>query len=91
MDQARFDSLAREIGSSGARRTLLGGLALGALGALGWETGNIAHEGLAAGRCRDGQRQCHGKCCPRRGPVCCKNWCCKKGYRCCGNHSCCQK
>ena len=89
VDSLRFDGLTRDLAwHRGSRRQLLGRLVGGLLGGLG--IAQFALVAPAKGRCRKGQHKCHGNCCPRRGPVCCKKGCCKKGFRCCGN-KCCKK
>jgi hypothetical protein len=90
MDTLRFDNLARDLSKhTGSPRRRLILLAGGLTGGL--VLGSIAMVETADGRCRKKQHKCHGKCCPSRGPVCCKNYCCKKGYRCCGNKTCCKR
>ena len=46
MDDFRFDTLARTLGTAGSRRRALGGLLAGTLGMLGWHGGDesAAHE-----------------------------------------------
>jgi hypothetical protein len=88
MDGSRFDSFARDLASwPGTRRRLVPGVVLGLLG--GTIVMPLAYE-AEAGRCHKGDHKCHGKCCPSRGPVCCKHGCCKKGFKCCnGGRACC--
>jgi hypothetical protein len=88
MDGSRFDGFARELVTwPGTRRRLVPGVMLGLLG--GTIVAPLAYE-VEAGRCRKGDHKCHGKCCPSRGPVCCKHGCCKKGFKCCnGGRACC--
>ena len=90
MDTTRFDTLVRDIARTpGTHRRkfmlLVGGLVGGLVIA------PIAQVETVEGRCRKGQHNCKGKCCPDRGPVCCKSYCCKKGYKCCGGGKCCRK
>ena len=90
MDHVQFDTLVRNVSRQpGTPRRkfvrLVGGLVAGLVIA------PLAQIETAEGRCRQSQHNCHGKCCPSRGPVCCRNYCCKKGYKCCGNKKCCKK
>jgi hypothetical protein len=89
MDGSRFDGLTRGlIARPGTRRLLAVALVAGFLGRT--VEAPMAHEASAAGRCHKGDHKCHGKCCPSRGPVCCKHGCCKKGFKCCnGGRACC--
>ncbi|HEU5434547.1 MAG TPA: hypothetical protein VFU81_22935 [Thermomicrobiales bacterium] len=98
MEGSRFDGLIRDAAAAAAnRRQLAFGLAVGL--ATGAVVMPMAHEAAAApeaagGNCGHGRHHCHGKCCPRRGPVCCKKGCCKKHYHCCnvvGIPACCRK
>lgn len=90
MDSSRFDTLVRDVTTRpGTQRRMFVRLIAGLL--IGLVAAPLAQVETVEGRCRQGQKSCHNKCCPRRGPVCCKNYCCKKGSRCCGNKQCCQK
>lgn len=91
MDGTRFDALTRHAATRpGSRRALAVGLLAGLAG--GTAAAPLAHEAAAGGKCDKGKKKCHGACCPRRGPVCCKKGCCKAGYKCCRNGSkCCKK
>jgi len=88
VDSRRLDTLARTFAlNAGSRRSLLIGTGLAMFGV----SAGLELDGEAKTRCPNGKHKCHGKCCPKRGPVCCKNYCCKKGFRCCGNKQCCKK
>ncbi len=97
MDESKFDALTRDVATAGgSRRQLTFGLTIALL--TGAVVMPMAHEASAAetagGACGHGRHHCHGKCCPRRGPVCCKKGCCKKHYHCCkvfGLDACCRK
>jgi hypothetical protein len=88
VDNADFDTLVRDLAANTeSRRTLIGVLVAGLLGAVL----PVAHEAAAGGKC--GKRtKCHGGCCPGRAPVCCRTGCCRKGFDCCRNGTrCCKK
>src|SRR3954462_10333391 len=82
MDGSRFDGFTKDLAHwSGTRRRLVPGVIMGLLG--GTIVPPVVHEVAAGGKCHKGDHTCHGKCCPSRGPVCCKHGCCKQGFRCC--------
>ena len=69
-----------------ARRTVIRGLIVGLLG--GMVTASAAHEATASGKCGSGRKSCHGGCCPKNAPVCCKKGCCNRGEHCVGSNLC---
>jgi hypothetical protein len=81
MDEDRFDTLTRNVGS---RRTVLSG-ALAAL--FGW-TATVESEAKPnqRSRCKRGKKQCRGKCIAKR--KCCQNRDCPSRQRCLANGNC---
>lgn len=83
-----FDGFARNVAREAKpRRALIAALVAAALGSVP----PVVEDAMAKVQCRQGQHRCHGKCCPRRGPVCCSHGCCKKGFECCQGNKCCRK
>jgi hypothetical protein len=90
MDGSRFDGLLRDAARRGSRRALVAGVVAALVG--GTLLAPWAHEAAASKKCGKGRNQCHGKCCPRNAPVCCRTGCCRKGFQCCQNGTrCCKK
>ena len=88
MDVSRLDEFARDLVAWPGTRRLMAKLVAALLG--GAVVAPMAREAAAGTRCHKGDHKCHGKCCPSRGPVCCKHGCCKKGYKCCNDgRACC--
>ena len=59
MDDFRFDTLARSLGTAGSRRRALGGLLTGVFGALGWQQpeGATAHDLAATCKKKSGDKK----------------------------------
>lgn len=87
MDSTWFDRLTRMAAAPAHSRRTLAAAIGGAFG--GVVVPGLARRASAGGVCGKGHK-CHGGCCPKRGPVCCKNYCCRKGFKCCGNKKCCK-
>jgi hypothetical protein len=59
MDDSRFDTLARSLGTAGSRRRALGGVLAGTLGILGWHEDHetVAHNAATACKKKSGKKK----------------------------------
>jgi hypothetical protein len=62
MDDSRFDSLARSLGTAGSRRRALGGLLAGTLGILGWHDGDESAAHDLKAKCKKKSGEAKKKC-----------------------------
>jgi hypothetical protein len=62
MDDSRFDTLARTLGTAGSRRRALGGLLAGTLGILGWNGGDESAAHDLKAKCRKESGEAKKKC-----------------------------
>src|SRR5687768_5852805 len=62
MDDSRFDTLARSVGTAGSRRRALAGLLLGSLGLVGWVSADEVAAHDISGKCKKKSGKAKKKC-----------------------------
>src|SRR5687767_10268917 len=62
MDDSRFDTLTRSLGTAGSRRRALGGLLAGTLGILGWHGGDESAAHDLKKKCKKKSGEAKKKC-----------------------------